>query len=188
MMPAVDVKDMDVFKDFIRRLLYKQCCFWRPVLILEDLIKEERLTFGVLEEVTLHPQSFECVFLQDTTSLTARDVVDLFETRGPITAGSNRRRLEVEGMGNTTFLDLNKSIISYYTVVPPCYYFMCILCAGGQAQVTLKDIVIFATGLSKVPAMGFPVKPQLAFLDPEQGPFPRANTCSLTLKIPVGLD
>lgn len=76
-----------------------------------------------------------------------------------------------------------------------CYFYISIilfflyLCLEGEAAVQLKDILIFATGLDKIPAMGFSPQPELHFLHPDEQPsrFPKANTCSLTLSIPVGL-
>uniref|UniRef100_A0A8D3E228 HECT domain-containing protein n=1 Tax=Scophthalmus maximus TaxID=52904 RepID=A0A8D3E228_SCOMX len=59
--------------------------------------------------------------------------------------------------------------------------------ADGASQLSLGDILIFSTGLDKIPAMGFPTQPELEFLHPEDGPamFPMANTCGPVLRLPV---
>ncbi|XP_045898288.1 G2/M phase-specific E3 ubiquitin-protein ligase-like isoform X2 [Micropterus dolomieu] len=43
--------------------------------------KEGLTSLGVLDEVTSHPQDFEKVFLQDTTTLKASDIVGVFQAR-----------------------------------------------------------------------------------------------------------
>ncbi|XP_048837368.1 uncharacterized protein LOC125711944 isoform X3 [Brienomyrus brachyistius] len=115
-------------------------------------LKEGLSTLGVLEEVTSHPQAFEKIFLQDTTSLKASDIVGLFQARSRSLPGSNRRRLE------------------------------------ARAIAFWKDWLLEVEGLRRIPAMGFVTQPELAFLHPEDGlaRFPKANTCSLVLHLPVG--
>ena len=57
----------------------------------------------------------------------------------------------------------------------------------GDTSLTLGAVLAFATGLKRIPAVGFPIGPRLEFLLEEDGPalFPRANTCSLVLRLPV---
>jgi len=57
----------------------------------------------------------------------------------------------------------------------------------GEASLSLGDILAFATGLEKIPAIGFPTQPELEFLHPEDGPalYPTANTGALILRLPV---
>lgn len=52
----------------------------------------------------------------------------------------------------------------------------------------MEGVLIFATGLWRIPAMGFLLQPELQFLHPEDSlaRFPRANTCWLVLHLPVG--
>nr|XP_023665910.1 uncharacterized protein LOC111842969 isoform X2 [Paramormyrops kingsleyae] len=132
-------------------------------------LREGLSTLGVLEEITLHPQAFEKIFLQDTSSLKASDLVGLFQARCRSLPGSNRRRLEARTIAfwKDWLLDIE----------------------GGLAHpITLEHVLIFATGLRRLPAMGFEVQPELAFLHAEDGlaRFPKANTCSLVLYLPVG--
>uniref|UniRef100_A0A672H2K4 HECT domain-containing protein n=1 Tax=Salarias fasciatus TaxID=181472 RepID=A0A672H2K4_SALFA len=60
----------------------------------------------------------------------------------------------------------------------------------SQAGSNRRRILVFATGLEKIPATGFTPQPELNFIHQEMehsSRFPKANTCSLTLSIPVGL-
>ncbi|XP_049427909.1 G2/M phase-specific E3 ubiquitin-protein ligase-like [Epinephelus fuscoguttatus] len=56
--------------------------------------KEGLATLGVLDQVTSNPQTFEKIFLQDTASLKASDIVGLFQPRCRSLPASNRRRME----------------------------------------------------------------------------------------------
>nr|XP_023669462.1 uncharacterized protein LOC111844854 isoform X2 [Paramormyrops kingsleyae] len=131
--------------------------------------KEGLSALGVLEEVTSRPQAFEKIFLQDTTSLKASDIVGLFQARSRSLPGSDRRRLEARAIAfwKDWLLEVE---------------------GGLTHPITLEDVLIFATGLRRIPAMGFVTQPELAFLHPEDGlvRFPKANTCSLVLQLPVG--
>lgn len=55
----------------------------------------------------------------------------------------------------------------------------------------MEDILIFATGASEIPPLGFPTEARLQFLHADDFPFgikyPLANTCTLTLSLPVHL-
>ncbi|KAJ4934962.1 hypothetical protein JOQ06_007742 [Pogonophryne albipinna] len=57
----------------------------------------------------------------------------------------------------------------------------------GENILNVGDVLAFATGLRKIPAVGLPTQPKLNFLHPEDGPagFPTANTCGLILRLPV---
>ncbi|XP_072571144.1 uncharacterized protein [Paramormyrops kingsleyae] len=132
-------------------------------------VREGLNTLGVLEEIILHPQAFEKIFLQDTSSLKASDLVGLFQARCRSLPGCNRRQLEARTIAfwKDWLLDIE----------------------GALAHpITLEHVLIFATGFRRIPAMGFEVQPELAFLHPEDGlaGFPKANTRSLVLHLPVG--
>ncbi|KAF3856055.1 hypothetical protein F7725_016778 [Dissostichus mawsoni] len=53
----------------------------------------------------------------------------------------------------------------------------------SQTAVSLEDVLMFATGLTSLPPSGFEPSPGIEFLD--DSPFPMANTCSNTLKLPL---
>lgn len=71
-------------------------------------------------------------------------------------------------------------------------YLYCILCSNyvlandavETQESTLKDLLIFATGVDSIPPLGFPTKPVLTFLHSEDK-YPLANTCALQLKLPT---
>ncbi|KAI9515842.1 hypothetical protein NQZ68_022198 [Dissostichus eleginoides] len=56
-------------------------------------------------------------------------------------------------------------------------------CEESQTAVSLEDVLMFATGLTSLPPSGFEPSPGIEFLD--DSPFPMANTCSNTLKLPL---
>ena len=53
-----------------------------------------------------------------------------------------------------------------------------------EFKLSLEDILIFCTGCSAVPPMGFEINPEIKFQN--SSPMPTANTCSLTLSLPLG--
>lgn len=58
-----------------------------------------------------------------------------------------------------------------------------LVCEEGDAAVSVKDVLMFATGLTLLPPSGFEPLPQIEFLD--DSPFPMANTCPNLLKLPL---
>ena len=63
----------------------------------------------------------------------------------------------------------------------------------AEKEVSLSDLLVFATGASEIPSIGFDEHPALVFMhDPEEGehgpfvsPYPVTSTCAKTLKLPV---
>ena len=56
----------------------------------------------------------------------------------------------------------------------------------GTAKISLEDILIFATGASKIPPMGFDEQPSVAFNPKrEAGGLPSASTCAKRLYLPL---
>ena len=56
---------------------------------------------------------------------------------------------------------------------------------GGDAQVSLGDVLSFATGANVPPVLGFDHSPVIAFTDMA---FPTANTCAMILRLPTLYD
>ena len=52
-------------------------------------------------------------------------------------------------------------------------------------KLTLEDILVFATGASAVPPMGFDLTPKITFH--HTSPMPIANTCIPSLSLPLGI-
>lgn len=65
------------------------------------------------------------------------------------------------------------------------------VCVDNERDVTLEDVLVFATGSSQEPPLGFQYPPSLHFLHapedirPSDILFPTANTCTLVLRLPV---
>lgn len=49
----------------------------------------------------------------------------------------------------------------------------------------LDEIFWFATGAQMLPVLGFEITPTLEFLHDDNSPYPKANTCSLILYLPI---
>ena len=52
----------------------------------------------------------------------------------------------------------------------------------GTALASLSDVLVFGTGASSPPPLGYEKNPELSFVN---GDFPKANTCAGTLYIPL---
>ncbi|MBN3289473.1 G2E3 ligase, partial [Polypterus senegalus] len=52
------------------------------------------------------------------------------------------------------------------------------------AKPSLEDILVFSTGVSSIPPIGFHPKPTINFLHNES-PYPIAQTCTNSLSIPI---
>jgi hypothetical protein len=61
----------------------------------------------------------------------------------------------------------------------------CLNFVVGLTQVSLRDILIFATGASKIPPMGFSPQPTLSFWEDVR---PKANTCGTVMFLPTALE
>ncbi|KAK5906522.1 hypothetical protein CgunFtcFv8_002381 [Champsocephalus gunnari] len=122
---------------------------------------------GALEMLKAHPTVLKSVFLQDQKPLLASEIVELFKTGRVSGPGSNRRRMEARTIGFWRDWLLQVE--------------------DGESILNVGDVLAFATGLRKIPAVGFPTQPNLHFLHPEDGlaGFPTANTCALILRLPV---
>ncbi|CAM4529177.1 unnamed protein product [Leuciscus chuanchicus] len=61
---------------------------------------------------------------------------------------------------------------------------------GDTIKVTLQSVLVFASGASAIPVFGFKENPNITFLheniNGNRRMFPEANTCTITLKLPIG--
>ena len=55
--------------------------------------------------------------------------------------------------------------------------------AANDAEASIQEVLIFVTGASRPPPLGFDEPATIKFADEE--PFPMANTCSNTIRLPV---
>ncbi|MBN3294095.1 G2E3 ligase, partial [Polypterus senegalus] len=96
-----------------------------------------------------------------STTVTALELEGLFKTDLSL-SGNNRRLREGQTLG---------------------YWAHYLLDCEGQAAVGVEDAFLFATGLTSLPPSGLEPLPRIQFLD--DSPFPMANTCSNTMKLPL---
>ena len=55
----------------------------------------------------------------------------------------------------------------------------------GDISCSLEDVLVFFSGASTIPPLGFPLKPSLRFLYGEGARLATASTCDLVLRIPT---
>lgn len=63
------------------------------------------------------------------------------------------------------------------------HYNVDFLLSEKVTAVSLEDLLMFATGLAALPPAGMTPPPRIEFLS--DSPFPVANTCANTLKLPL---
>ncbi len=61
-----------------------------------------------------------------------------------------------------------------------CYYFI-----DGVFEITLDQLLVFASGADRIPALGFSPQPTLNFTHEMGRKYPEANTCVVKLKLPI---
>ncbi|XP_056461303.1 G2/M phase-specific E3 ubiquitin-protein ligase-like [Gadus chalcogrammus] len=140
------------------------------ILTALNQFKEGLETFGILALLRIHHEELKGVFMDTPEPLLASRLESTFMTSYLSEPGSNRRRKEAR-----TLIYWRDWLIEV---------------EDGDTSLTLGAVLAFATGLKRIPAVGFPIGPRLEFLHEEDGPalFPTANTCSLVLRLPVYLE
>ncbi|CAL8341630.1 unnamed protein product [Arctogadus glacialis] len=127
--------------------------------------KEGLETFGLVDLLRIHHEALEGVFRDTFEPLLASQLEATFQPSNLSEPGSNRRKeARTVGFWRDWLIEVE----------------------DGDTSLTLGAVLAFATGLDRIPAVGFPTQPLLEFLH-EDGPalFPTANTCSLVLRLPV---
>ena len=61
---------------------------------------------------------------------------------------------------------------------------ICLSLLDGDARCSLEEVLVFFSGTSSVPPLGFPHKPYLSFLSNDAA-LATASTCELALRIPT---
>ncbi|XP_071846403.1 G2/M phase-specific E3 ubiquitin-protein ligase-like isoform X2 [Apostichopus japonicus] len=116
------------------------------------------------------PKVFEPCFHGEAVKITA-DIMENIFVYDLSPEGSNKRAMEENAVA--FWLDFLLDI------------------QENNSSVTFENILVFATGLDKVPVTGFDPSPRLEFIhEPDVGEqecskFPKAHTCSCVLKIPL---
>ncbi|XP_056615096.1 G2/M phase-specific E3 ubiquitin-protein ligase-like [Triplophysa dalaica] len=121
-------------------------------------------TLGLLSQVKMHPNAFKQVFCTSHRKLRAEDLMSLFKAELSC-PGSNRWRLEkkVEGYWRDFLVDVE----------------------DGVFEIELQQILIFASGADRIPALGFTPQPTISFIHEIGRNYPEANTCLVKLKLPI---
>ncbi|XP_016400282.1 G2/M phase-specific E3 ubiquitin-protein ligase-like [Sinocyclocheilus rhinocerous] len=124
--------------------------------------KDGLATLQFLTALEQHPSVLSPFLCHTEKKLTATDLENLFKAEhSPV--GSNQRQKESRTL----------SFWSDYLLD----------CEEHQTEVPLENVLMFATGLTSLPPAGVAPQPCIVFLD--NSPFPMANTCTNTLKLPI---
>ena len=156
-------------KEVMVQAIIKHSCIFSVKAEL-DQIREGMDLLRLLGIFKRYPKAFLPLFLQCDKVITAVFMQDLF--RIPFSPmGSNiREREETTSLHWIQFLnDVEAGLLSGTT-------------EGNQFDISLGDILFFATGSTQVPPMGFDIQPSIEF------PFeqlPRASTCANVLELPL---
>ncbi|XP_033099822.1 G2/M phase-specific E3 ubiquitin-protein ligase-like [Anneissia japonica] len=121
-------------------------------------------TLDVLTTIQGHPVCCREAFIAaDSSVLTAAKLRHLFRAVYSEEGSNSRRREEkTAGFWMDYLLDAEEE----------------------EAQCTCKDILVFASGASSIPIIGFSDQPKIEFLN-DDARFPTANTCSIILRLPT---
>ncbi|XP_067303507.1 G2/M phase-specific E3 ubiquitin-protein ligase-like [Pseudorasbora parva] len=127
--------------------------------------KDGLTSLQFLTALQQHPSVLGSFLYHTEKKLTATDLENLFKAElSPM--GSNQRQEESRTL---------------------CFWSDYLLdCEEHQTEVPLEDVLMFSTGLTSLPPAGMAPQPCIVFL--EDSPFPMANTCTNTLKLPLKLD
>ncbi|XP_039505457.1 G2/M phase-specific E3 ubiquitin-protein ligase-like [Pimephales promelas] len=146
---------------------------------LIERLKEGLKTLGVLNALEVHSSSMEELFCGGAPPLLAASLLDLF-TIEYSQRGSSRRALEEVTIGY--WRDWIIQVEDGDAAVE--------LEGGEKIEITLEDVLVFASGASAIPPFGFVENPTITFLHEDlngnRRMFPEANTCAITLKLPIG--
>ncbi|KAL6489246.1 hypothetical protein MHYP_G00029870 [Metynnis hypsauchen] len=127
-----------------------------------ERFKDGLASLGFLPALQQHSSVLSPVLCFSAKALTASDLETMFRPDLSPT-GSNRRQKEGKTLGFWADYLLDSE--------------------EKMTAVSLEDLLMFATGLAALPPAGIMPPPRLEFLS--DSPFPVANTCANTLKLPL---
>uniref|UniRef100_A0A8C3RVP4 G2/M-phase specific E3 ubiquitin protein ligase n=1 Tax=Chelydra serpentina TaxID=8475 RepID=A0A8C3RVP4_CHESE len=113
-------------------------------------------TLGVLEKIQMHPDAFSSMLCHKPERLSARILGDLFTVH--CLSGVNKVKGVDFWMGYLQDVE------------------------GGESAATLEDILVFATGISSIPSIGFEPDPSVKFLHIK---YPIGNRQLNCLELPI---
>jgi len=137
-------------------------------------LKEGLETLGVLNAIKEHSSIMEEQFCGGPPTLSAASLLDLFA----VNYSPNRRALEEVAVAH--WRDWIIEVEDGDAAVE--------VDGGDIMKVTLQNVL--ASGASAIPVFGFKESPNITFLhetiNGNRRMFPEANTCTITLKLPIG--
>ncbi|XP_077089882.1 G2/M phase-specific E3 ubiquitin-protein ligase-like [Siphateles boraxobius] len=142
-------------------------------------LKEGLETLGVLNAIMEHSSIMEELFCGGPPTLSAASLLDLFAVNYS-QRGTNRRALEEVAVAHWRDWIIEVEDGDAEVEVD----------GGDTMKVTLQNVLVFASGASAIPVFGFKESPNITFLhettNGNRRMFPEANTCTITLKLPIG--
>ncbi|XP_038612475.1 G2/M phase-specific E3 ubiquitin-protein ligase [Tachyglossus aculeatus] len=111
---------------------------------------------GVLEKMQLYPKEFCSIMCHKPERITAKSLSDLFT----IHMFSDVKKARVVGYWMGYLQDVE----------------------GGESEVTMEDILFFATGTSSIPPVGFAMAPSIEIMHMD---YPLGNRCNNCLVLPI---
>ncbi|XP_071959901.1 G2/M phase-specific E3 ubiquitin-protein ligase-like [Antedon mediterranea] len=158
----VNVKSVEDIETVVQRTA-QYFLFGRTADCL-DQFKSGLSTLGVLEAMRQHPTAFKQAFLREEATIDLRLMNKLFKTK--ISEDDDKKSTEMRVLNQwRQFLQQIDD---------------------DECTTSFQDILMFATGLRTLPPMGFqPGKPEIHFLHGDASKWPKANTCSSVLLLPV---
>ncbi|XP_064830143.1 G2/M phase-specific E3 ubiquitin-protein ligase [Oncorhynchus masou masou] len=134
-----------------------------------EQFKEGLECLGLVPYMNRPSSLFREVFIYAEKPLLAKDIASLFKA-GLSPPGTNQRAIEsrVVCFWRDWLLEVEE---------------------GNAYPLTLEKVIIFTSGASAIPRLGFPAEPQLQFLHKQEKEaariFPEENTCSIILRLPI---
>jgi hypothetical protein len=131
-------------------------------------------SMGISQLLRFNANAFRHLFKMKKSKLTSSLIQDLIAPQFSV-AASNRREKE------------DQAFFFWVTFLSEFDESDNVLLETGteEMSLTLEDILVFLTGSSEIPIMGFDPKPAMEFT--ENSVFPMASTCSNTLILPLGI-
>ncbi|XP_006890028.1 PREDICTED: G2/M phase-specific E3 ubiquitin-protein ligase-like [Elephantulus edwardii] len=118
-----------------------------------ESFKQGLKTLGVLEKIQTYPEAFCSILCHKPETLSAKVLSDLFTVH-------TLSDVQALGFWNTYLQSIE----------------------GGKSSTTMEDLLVFATGCSSIPPIGFKPNPSIECLHMD---FPIGNKCNNCLALPI---
>lgn len=76
-------------------------------------------------------------------------------------------------------------MVCYIHICFPYYCFLFLFTDGELPGCSVKDLLIFFTGMDTIPPFGFETTPSITFNHDPTVKFPKASTCQMELRLPL---